>query len=169
MQLEQLAIVKTTHQGEITAYVLKSEKIHPQTLELIRKNKNAPGLIVCITRPAEELLKELKIKTNVLLIDVYGKTESPQVISIPDPAALTELSIAITQALQALPEKRKYLIIEGLGGLTIYNNPIIVQRFVQFIFSKMRTWNICAYILTDSTTEISTLSLIKQNADKVKE
>jgi hypothetical protein len=168
VQLEQLAVIKTQHQEGITVYVLKSEKIHPQTLELIRKNKNKPGVVVCITRPAESLLKETGIKTNALFIDVHGKAESPQVISVPDPAALTELSIAITQAIQALPQDEKYLIIEGLGGLAIYNSPVIVQRFTQFLFAKLRTWNVEAYILTDDTTDISILSIIKQNADKIK-
>lgn len=170
MELSQSAVISTEEHQKITALILKSEKMHKCTLELLKNHNSC--VVVSITRPAETIIKEAHSKRiptqHALFVDVTG-SKADNVVSVNNPGALTELSITISQALQACPKTERLLIFEGLGMLTLYNPPSTVQKFAQFLFSKLRLWEVQSYLLTDEATDKSILALLKQNADEVVE
>jgi hypothetical protein len=155
----------------ITLCIYKSEKIHTYTIKLIKKLCKNPGVIICATRPADSIISELKKKKistkNLFFIELHGKSTIPNAMSVQSQEALTELSIAISQALQSLPGKNKFLIFEGISTLTTSNSSTTVQRFVQFLTAKCRSWAIDTHLLTDNNTESGLLAILKQDSDKV--
>src|SRR3989344_2829940 len=137
--------------SKIETYVVDTENIPKKAIELIKKLTNYQGVVVSLAKPAELTLNELKkSKVNtrdILFIDAKEKGSSDQIISISSTSALTELSIAISQLLQAFPNKKRYFLIEGVNILTIHNKTEVVQRFIQFIISKLRLWGVDGYFI----------------------
>lgn len=59
------------------------------------------------------------------------------------PQALTDISIALTQAVEGIGEgKERFLFLDTLSTLMIYNNDKVVGKFAHSIVNKIRNWSI---------------------------
>lgn len=70
-----------------------------------------------------------------------------------DPNALTNLSIAISEAVTNRPEHtRAFVLIDSLTGLTIYNDSAMLTKFAHFLSGKIRQWDAQTVLLTGEGT-----------------
>jgi KaiC/GvpD/RAD55 family RecA-like ATPase len=120
--------------------------------------KNTPGIYVTLNKPFETLEKifnKNKIDTDmVIFIDAVtktagGKTEKTEkCLFIGSPENLSDISIAMDQAVTALPSGDRFVFFDSLSTLLIYNNIESVARFIHFLASKMRVWKVKGVIVS---------------------
>jgi len=115
-------------------------------LRNITKN-DATGIYVTINRPYDSLKKMLQQSNadtkRIFFIDCITKTlghceEAENVLYLESSQNLTGLSIAIAEAIKALPGENKFLILDSLTALVIYNPAGAISKFLHYLTSKMR-------------------------------
>lgn len=159
--------------ARIVCHLVKSSKVHETGLSLVKSApKRACGVYVSLIRPGDETVNELKSRRVNLedwfVVDVSNKSKHDRVISIPSAEAVTELSIVISQSLQSFESHKSVLVFEGLSALVTANGLPIVQRFVQFLIGKLRSWDVDAHIIASTDLDSSMLVILKQLCDSVK-
>jgi len=110
--------------------------------------KNMAVVIVTMNEPYRSLnrkLRNLGVETKkMIFIDAIaehgGKIEAKgNCIFVNNPSNLTDLSIAIDGALNALKEFDVILMFDSISLLSKYNKPDEVFKFFHFLVSKIRT------------------------------
>jgi KaiC/GvpD/RAD55 family RecA-like ATPase len=80
---------------------------------------------------------------------------------------LGNLCIGISKAVSRNGQE-KFLILDSLSTLLIYNDPKTVAKFAHLLTEKMRRWGLSGSLLTvDTDTERELVSQIAQFCDKV--
>jgi len=120
--------------------------------------KNTPGVYITLNKPfetLEKLFKKNKINTDmVIFIDAVTKTaggkseKTEKCLFIGSPENLSDISIAMDQAVTALPSGDRFVFFDSLSTLLIYNNIESVARFIHFLASKMRIWKVKGVIVS---------------------
>ena len=134
--------------------------------------QNIPGVYVTLNKPYEIIQRNLAdsgVDTRlVIFIDAASRTEAKKVencLYIGSPEKLSDLSVAMDQAVKALPED-KFLIFDSLNTLAIFNKPATMARFVHFLTGKMREWKVKGIIITlEKETEAALLDELTQFSD----
>lgn len=140
--------------------VVDSKKYQDTNINIIQSlvKEGIPGVYVTLNKPYEnvkELFAKERIDTrNIIFIDAVTKTAGGKVekrndcLYIGGPKNLSDLSIAMDQAIMAIPGKDKFLFFDSLSTLLLYNDVRIVAKFVHFISSKMRVWKVKGIIIS---------------------
>lgn len=125
--------------------------------ELVQK-ENTPGVYVTLSRPfstVEQAFKKEGIDTRMILfIDAVTKTVKGQVTKTPNclyignPDNLSDISLAMDQAVRSLPSKDKFVFFDSLSVLLMFNETDTVARFIHFLANKMRVWKVKGIIVT---------------------
>mgnify|MGYP001609436750 CR=1 FL=1 len=134
--------------------------------------QNIPGVYVTLNKPFEimqRILADNGVDTRlVIFIDVASRTEAKKVgncLYIGNPEKLSDLSVAMDQAVKALPSDR-FVIFDSLNTLSIFNKPATMARFIHFLTGKMREWKTKGIIITlEKETEPALLDELTQFAD----
>ena len=80
---------------------------------------------------------------------VGGKVEkTDDCLFIGSPKNLSDISIAMDQAIMAIPKKDKFLFFDSLSTLLLYNDVSVVAKFVHFLSGKMRIWEVKGIIIS---------------------
>ena len=129
-----------------------------ETLKYLITDKRLPGIYVTVNKPYETLNRMLEkngIDTDRLFfLDGIsrevgsGSEEDDNVYYLDSPQNLTNISIALSEIVKEMPEGEKFLIIDSMSSLTIYNQSEKVSKFARHITGKMRKWNITGLILS---------------------
>ena len=84
------------------------------------------------------------------------------------PQALTNISIALTNAIESLPKDNdKLLILDTLSTLMLYNEAGTVTRFAHVLTGKLRAWGVKSIILTlEEETDKKIIAQLGQFCDK---
>ncbi|MFO8016002.1 MAG: ATPase domain-containing protein [Candidatus Woesearchaeota archaeon] len=138
-----------------------SERYMATNLALVRhltKEEGTPGVYVTLNRPYETMkavFEYSKIDTDMIIfIDAVTKTAGGKVektdncLYIGNPENLSDISMAMDQAVRALPGKDKFVFFDSLNTLLLYNSLKTVARFVHFLASKMRVWGVKGIIIS---------------------
>ena len=142
-------------------------------VKFLVNEQNVPGVYVTLNKPYDIMQRSLagsNIDTRLIIfIDATSRTESGRIencLYIGSPEKLSDLSVAMDQAIKALPTTDKFLIFDSLNTLSIFNKPATVARFVHFLTGKMREWKIKGVIITlEKETEQSLLDELTQFSD----
>jgi len=140
--------------------------------------QNIPGVYVTLNRPYEnvkEMLKKQKIDLDkVIFIDGVTKTAGGEITKRADclyiggPKSLSDISIAMDQAIMGIPKKDKFLFFDSLSTLLVFNDASIVLKFVHFLAGKMRIWKVRGIIISlRRTKDKELIELLKENCDVV--
>ena len=106
---------------------------------------------VTITRPYETIIKEfgdLSDNENIKFIDCISRAAGisktdPNCIYIESPTMLEKLGMEIINIFKEVDENvEKYLLIDSLSNMIIYNDPEIVTEFFYHLINKTRARNI---------------------------
>ena len=90
----------------------------------------------------------------IIFIDAVTKTAGGEIekkkecLFIGNPEKLSDISVAMDQAVTAIAGKEKFLFFDSLSTLLLYNKPLTVARFIHFLAGKMRVWKVKGIIIS---------------------
>ena len=175
--------VKETFKKEIKSlkdYILlitvDAKNYQKTVIDVVRSLVNEqgiPGVYVTLNRPYDIMQRTLLSNgidaRLIIFIDAASRTEAKKIencLYIGSPEKLSDLSVAMDQAIKALPTAEKFLIFDSLNTLAIFNKPGTIARFIHFLTGKMREWKIKGVIITlEKETEQALLDEITQFSD----
>lgn len=139
---------------------ISAKHYHETNLKIISyltKEENVPGVYVTLNKPFDTMQKifdKENIKREmVIFIDAVTDTggeikKTENCLYIGSPEKLSDISLAMDQAVTALPSKSKFVFFDSLSTLLIYNDASTVARFIHFLASKMRVWKVKGIIVS---------------------
>lgn len=129
-----------------------------EIIKYLTQTENVPGVYVSLNKPyniVKASFDKKGIDTRLIIfIDAVtetakGKTEKTKnCLFIGDPTNLSDISLAMDQAVTALPGDEKFLFFDSLSTLLIYNHINTVARFIHFLSTKMRVWKVKGIIIS---------------------
>ncbi len=157
--------VKETFKKEIKSlkdYILlvtvDAKNYQKASIDVVRflvNGQSTPGIYITLNKPYEIIQRSLAgsgIDTRLIIfIDAASITEARKVencLYIGSMEKLSDLSVAMDQAIKALPEGEKFLVFDSLNTLSLFNKPATVARFTHFLTNKMREWKVKGIIIT---------------------
>lgn len=159
----------------------KYHQLHPRLLRTVIEEKKFAGIYVTVNKPYEILVKNLKdngINTeNIFFIDAITKSVSEEIrisedcLYIPSPSRLTDLSIALSQALGGMRRKEsKFIFIDSLSTLLIYNSFDVISKFIHFLISRLRLFGLVGIIISiEKQVDERMLNLLTEMCDEIVE
>lgn len=134
------------------------QKTNIQLVKHLTKKKNIPGVYVTLNKPfvtMKSVLEKNGVDTKMIIfIDAVTKTAGGKItktkncLFIGNPENLSDVSVAMDQAVRALPGKEKFLFFDSLSTLLVYNSVQTVARFIHFLAGKMRVWKVKGIIIS---------------------
>lgn len=154
-----------------TLLITSVQNLKKDINKVVKSLKNLPGIYVSLNKTQkslENLLKKEKINLNKLFfIDcVTSKQTKEDVLHIPI-TNLKELSYSINRFIKEIKGK-KFLIIDALSTLLIYNNENNVAAFVKEITEYAAQKDIEIFAFSPKTEGEELLNKIFNFFDKVK-
>ncbi|OYT54854.1 MAG: hypothetical protein B6U72_01205 [Candidatus Altiarchaeales archaeon ex4484_2] len=132
-------------------------RVNLQILKFLCNNKGLYGIYVSINRPYTSSLQIMKgndIETdNLFFVDcisiLLGDTPFRTARCLfTSPENLTDIAVLIDQWVRSLPEGDKFLFLDSLSTLLIYNSVGNVTKFSHFITGKMRQWGLNGVLMS---------------------
>ncbi len=134
-----------------------------EMIRILTEDQNTPGVYVTLNKPFETLEKALsnaKINTKkIIFIDAVTKTadgdikKTPNCLYIGSPENLSDISIAMDQAVRAVPGKERFVFFDSLSTLLMFNSVDVVAKFIHFLAGKMRAWKVKGIIISIADKE----------------
>lgn len=149
-----------------------------ELLKIFLNEKKLSGIYINVSRGYDSI-SEMMISNGIDISHLFfidcvttGSGFKPikknSVLYVSSPSDLTEISIALDQLIQAIPNEERFLFLDSLSALLIYNSPNITSKFAHFLTVKLRQWKICGILITlEKETDEKLLSLLSQFADKI--
>lgn len=167
--------------GDIALILAPSEKVRSINNQIVKyyTDNDALCIYVSVAKPSATLDRHFEkagVNTdNIFYLDLAtslagapNMTRADNTIYL-EPSELTNLSIAMSNAVEGMPEDRERLLIfDTLSTLMIYNNQRTVSKFAHALTSRIRKWGIKSIILTlDEETDEAIKSQLTQFVDQV--
>lgn len=155
-ELEELKELKEF----VVLATVKAKDYQKTNIDIVKHltgDMNTPGVYVTLNKPysvMKKVFERSKIDTRLIIfIDAVTKTagevkKTKDCLFIGNPENLSDISIAMDQAVRALPGKDKFLFFDSLNTLLIYNQVQTVIKFIHFLVSKMRVWGVKGIIIS---------------------
>ncbi len=166
--------------GDITVVVTpgdQAEAVTGDVLHHLAGEKEMYGVYVTVNRPVtaiDALMAERDVpEGKVFFVDAVsaesGDTpERDDTIFLGSPRHLTDISIAMGDAVRELPGPDRFAMFDSISTLTVYNETGTVSRFAHYLTSKMRAWEVTGVILSlPADTDDTLLAQLSQFADNV--
>lgn len=128
-----------------------------QILKFLVKESNMPGVYVTLNTPFPNVKKKLDLEKidsrMIIFIDAVTKTgmgieRKDNALLIGNPQNLSDISVAMDQAIRSLPGKNRFVFFDSLSTLLLYNSPVIVAKFIHFLSGKMRAWQVKGILIS---------------------
>ncbi len=119
--------------------------------ERIYNNPEEAWVYVTVTKPYDTLIKQydfLSSTKNIKFIDCVSRAAGiirpdPNCIYLESPTLLEKLGLEIMNIFKVVDENtKKYLVLDSLSNLIIYNDPEIVTEFFYHIINRTRVKDI---------------------------
>jgi KaiC/GvpD/RAD55 family RecA-like ATPase len=134
------------------------QKSNVDIIQLLVNDQKTPGVYVTLNKPYDvmrRLFNENNIDTSLIIfIDGISKVEEgdgkriKNCLFIGSPEKLSDISVAMDQAVKSLPTKDKFIFFDSINTLQLFNKPGTVARFVYFLASKIREWKVKGIIIS---------------------
>jgi KaiC/GvpD/RAD55 family RecA-like ATPase len=166
-------------QGSVILVVSDAEqilKININILKVLMKSQGS-GLYITINQPYRSLSKiftENKIDLkNLFFIDCITKTihgepeRTKKCLFISSPRGLTELGIAVSEVLESIKSKNKFMFMDSLSTLLIYNSAGSIAKFSHFLMNKIRLSDVTGiFISIEKEMDKKLISQLCQFSDR---
>ena len=157
-----------------------AEKALDVSLSMIKhliNEKDYIGIIVSVSRPYKssvDLYEHRGIDTDkILFIDCISKShgaeldETGNVLYLEAASDLTNISLAINENMREINGK-KFVFIDSITTMLIYNTPKIFARFVHGILTKLRISGVAGLLISlEKETDKEIRAQIAQLCDKI--
>lgn len=167
--------------GVVKLYIIPSRRfldVVLTVLEELVKSKGMYGIYVSANRTAEvlySLFRKMDINVNrVRVVDcvscMVGLPPLENAVLVDSPSNLTEISIAVERAVRDIQNENKFLFLDSLSTLIVYNSDGAVEKFSHALTSRMKNLGF-EVILASIEAEISkrVIDTVSQFVDEVKE
>jgi len=168
-------------EGDVVLILTSAENYMASIVDVLKTLINKKGrqcVYVTVNRPYNDIqnvLEKGKINTdNIFFIDLISKTanreqsKAKNCLFIDSPESLTDLSIAITEAIGNLKGKKKFIFLDSLSTMLIYNQAGTLARFAHFLIGKMRNAAVEMIIISlEKEMDQALVSQISTFVDKV--
>ncbi|MFA4955989.1 MAG: hypothetical protein WC556_03330 [Candidatus Methanoperedens sp.] len=147
-------------------------------LKLLLNDRKMSGIYINVTKSCDNIsdlmrsngidISRLFFIDCVTLNSGFKPVKKDTCLYVNSPSDLTEISIVLDQLVQTNTTEGKFLFLDSLSTLLIYNSPNITSKFAHFLTVKLRQWKITGILITlEKETDEKLLSLISQFADKI--
>jgi len=135
----------------------KGNKIEEITINALKElTKDHIGIYLSTNKTSEKMtvhLKEKGVKINkVFFIDTFlaeGDEQLNNCVHLESPTHLTEISIAMNQAIQSIPKStKKFIIIDSIDKLIIANKKEMTLKFSKFVLDTVKNHKLKGIFLT---------------------
>jgi len=163
--------VKAMPDNSVTLISSKSEDhgtVVSKTLDILINQKGMGGVYVSVSRPYEFIVSTMQ-GAGVSSDDLYfidcisrmaGKSthdKPDNVVFVENPSSLEEVSMYLDRMLGKVKSGKKFLFLDSLSSLLIYNSDKSVKEFTHFIINKIRLENIAGVIFSIEKKEAEDL------------
>jgi hypothetical protein len=165
------------------------QKVNFETLRIVIEENKFSGIYITVNRPyvnLKRLIAERGIDVSkIFFIDCISKMiPAPAGITfvkkayeikenclfIPSPTQLTELALALTQAMARMKEPaNKFLFLDSLSTLLIYSDVKTVVKFVHFLATRVRLLGIVGIMICTEKVSGGLLASLMEICDMVME
>jgi len=167
---------------EFIALIISSADVYgvaqEVALRVLIKKKDMCGTYVTFNRPYTTLKISIEQQgldiSKLFFIDLItesagGKAErTDRCFFVSSPKNLTELSILLEQAMLRLPRDKRFVFMDSISTMLIYNDQDTVLRFIHSLTGKMRLLGLTGIIfLLEKESDEKFLAQIAQFCDKV--
>ncbi|MCX6775981.1 MAG: hypothetical protein NT130_03985 [Candidatus Micrarchaeota archaeon] len=169
---------------EFIALILSTADVYSIAQEIALKvlvtNKNMCGTYITFNRPYSTLKKTIEDQgldlSRLFFIDLItesagGKAErcnNYRCFYVSSPKNLTELSILIEQAMLRLSGEKRFVFIDSISTMLVYNDADTVLRFMHSLTGKMRLLGITGIVfLLEKESDEKFLAQVSQFCDTV--
>lgn len=147
----------------------------PHALITYFQSQKIPGVYVTVNKPFMDIAKQITpLPSNVMFIDVItpltGKEveNTAQVTYLDSPLALVEMNMAISEKMKGVVANQRFLILDSVSTLLVYNSPQSVEKFCHTVIAKNRSDNtIGLFILIQTDEGHSVTETLSQFVDRV--
>jgi len=175
-------ILKNLKPNRVALFIIDPKKYHSVHLKILKgliKIKKFSGIYITVNKPYDALfkyLKDNKLPTdNIFFIDAISKSVSNEIrltencLYIPSPSHLTDLGMALTQALESMNRRGdKFLILDSISTLLVYNDFETVAKFVHFIISRLRVFGLVGLIISiEKILDEKMINILMEMCDEV--
>lgn len=109
-------------------------------------NKNIRGVYVAVNLPSRYVISKMHKRNvdtdNVRFLDcisaMTGDCENVECTYVETPAALGDIINQADSLLERIKSDEKFIIIDSVSALLIYNSSIFVRDFLLFLVKKLR-------------------------------
>jgi len=143
--------------------------VNLEIVKIITIQNKFSGIYITVNRPFTTLVEIMKKKgidtDKIFFIDCITKmVPTPKGVSlltkkqyevtencifIPSPSRLTEIGLALSEALAGMKEpKSKFLYLDSLSTLLIYNDIETIAKFIHFLTTRVRLFGIVGIIMS---------------------
>lgn len=143
-------------ENQVILVVIESEHYSAiqSTLLPLLKKKNPGGIFVSANKPLANLGQNGLSDKNTIFVDMVSETAGIPKVDWPNaryletPQSLVELSVLIETELKKMPFANKFVILDSLSTLALYNKFEVTERFMHNLTGKLRNLKTLSLILT---------------------
>lgn len=171
------ATLKGLAPGTISLLVVKLKDYSSAAHSLLTyySTQKMPGVYVSINKPTQDILKTFNVQlTQTQFVDAItsltgkGTEDTQQVTFIDSPLALVELNLAISDRMKGLVSNQKFLIVDSISTLLVYNSPQSVEKFCHTVIAKNRNENVIGlFLMIESEDHHDVVETLAQFVDNV--
>lgn len=168
--------------NKIILYKVSPKPYEAKIIKILRKVKRDTIIYVSVTKDCMQLSANFKKSrldlSRFFFIDCIAKqhgrkTKAPtrNTIFTSNPESLTEISLAISEAMKRISGGRRgrTLVLDSLNSLLVHNNSILVSKFSNFIINNLRAHQMNGIFIVIDTKMLSDLiAQIGSACDEVK-
>ncbi|MFH1779532.1 MAG: hypothetical protein ABH803_00100 [Candidatus Micrarchaeota archaeon] len=166
------------NEGEIVLVLISPQKYVETNLELLKylQKMRMRGVYITINKPHSvlcNLFKKNKVDcSSIFFIDcvselIHSDTSRSKNVVFVSPKNLTGISIAISELIKSI-EGRKYVFIDSLSTLLIYNSLGSLNKFSHFLTNRFRSNGVTSVFLSlEGDLDPSFLSTMSKFCDRV--
>lgn len=140
----------------------------PTVLDVLIRKRGMAGVYISVSRPHESILSMMHAAgipaSDIQFIDCISSMTGkvPQaaggnVVFVENPSSLEEVSMYLDKSLKSITNPKKFIILDSLSSMLIYNSDKSVKEFTHFIINRMRLENIAGIILCTEKKEAEDL------------
>lgn len=126
--------------------------VNEEIMRYLTNKSRLSGLYVALSSPYTQISKELEAKKihteNIVFIDgVTGKkSKTDSCVTLKNRNSLTELSLVMSQACKN--KAIKFIFLDSVSTLLIYNNLEITERFMNFFINKIKNLDLLMIMIS---------------------
>jgi len=123
--------------------------------------------LICKLPPTPFVQNKIEFVDCISQMSGAPELEGPHYNYLESPQQLVELSVLLNKLFQKI-EGNKFLVVDSLSTLLIYNKPEAITKFVHSIANKIRTEKVLGVLLIIKTEDnMDVIKILSQFSDSV--